>query len=245
MPHLAITDLAVRTDGKDILHGVTLRVAPGDVVALMGPNGSGKSTLAHVIMGHPDFEVVGGTIHWGKQDLLSLKPEERAQAGIFLAFQYPQTVAGVTIGNFLRLAYNAVHTQPLAVHEFLALLTRQLNALDLPQAFMNRYVNDGLSGGEKKRAEMLQLAVLKPRLAILDETDSGLDVDALKVVGQALTTIRQEQPAMSLLVITHHQRILEYVPPDRVAVLRAGKVVREGGAEVLQVIEQQGFRTLR
>lgn len=241
---LEIKNLQVKTGEKAILKGVDLTVGESEVVALMGPNGSGKSTLASVLMGHPEYEVTAGTVTYNGQDVLALKPEERAKLGIFLAFQYPHNVAGVTLGNMLRLAYNATHQPALSVADFITRLKSKLQLLQLSEEFMTRPVNEGLSGGEKKRAEMLQLAVLEPRLAILDETDSGLDVDALKIVGEAIATIRQTQPNLSILLITHYQRMLEYVQPDRVAVMSQGRVVKEGQGELLQKINSSGFTDL-
>lgn len=243
MALLEVVDLHAATDGKEILHGVQVALNEGEVVALMGPNGSGKSTLASVLMGHPAYQVTQGSVTHNGEDLLALKPEERARRGIFLAFQYPQNVAGVTFANFLRLAYNATHAKK-SVKEFISLLKAKMDLLKLPPEFMTRQVNDGLSGGEKKRAEMLQLAVLEPKLAILDETDSGLDIDALKVVGEALQTIRQSNPAMTVLIITHYQRILQHIPCDRVAVMRAGKIIKEGTAAVLQEIDKAGYQSI-
>jgi len=242
MPILSIQNLKARIDETEILHGVTCSIQPGEVVALMGPNGSGKSTLAHILMGHPAYEVTAGSVQWDNQDLLSLKPEERAKAGLFLSFQNPQEIAGVTIGNFLRLAYNATHAEPYGVHEFIAILKEKSALLGLPPEFILRSVNDGFSGGEKKRAELLQLAVLQPKLAILDELDSGLDIDGLKMVGQALSTIRAQQPEMSLLLITHYQRLLDVIPVDRILVMRQGKIVHEGDTTVVSVIEQKGYQ---
>ena len=243
MPLLEIKDLQAKTENTPILHGVNLSVQEGEVVALMGPNGSGKSTLAHVLMGHPLYTVTQGSVSYRGQDLLALKPEQRAHQGIFLSFQYPQAVAGVTIGNFLRLAYNATHPEPLAVAAFLALLKQKMDLLCMPHDFMTRSVNEGFSGGEKKRGEMLQLAVLEPRLAILDETDSGLDVDALKVVAQAVTTMRLQNGKMSVLLITHYPRLIEHVPADRIAVMKKGKIVAEGKGEIIQQVERQGFKS--
>jgi Fe-S cluster assembly ATP-binding protein len=241
MPLLEISHLQAGTEGKMILRDVTLTIESGQTVALLGPNGSGKSTLAHVLMGHPGYDVTGGTALFNGQDLLALSPEERARAGLFLSFQYPQSIAGVSIGNFLRLAYNATHDPGLSVGDFLTLLKEKLQLLGMSEEWIARSVNDGASGGEKKRAEMLQLAVLQPKLAILDETDSGLDIDALRIVGQALLAIRRQQRQMSLLVITHHRSLLEYVAPDTVAVMREGKIVAQGGQEIIQQVQQSGF----
>lgn len=241
---LKIVDLQARVGETPILRGVTLAVGAGEVVALMGPNGSGKSTLAQVLMGHPGYTVEAGQVQFRGEDLLALKPEERARAGLFLSWQHPQEVPGVTLGHFLRMAYNATHELQLSVPDFLVRLKEKMQLLQLPDDFMMRSVNEGFSGGEKKRAEILQLAVLKPRLAILDEPDSGLDVDALKVVAQALGAVRVEQPELSILLITHYQRILQHLPVDRVAVMRNGKIVKEGAAEVITQIETEGYHRL-
>lgn len=244
MSLLEIKNLHTNIEGTPILHGVNLSVGAGEVVALMGPNGSGKSTLANVLMGHPSYEVTQGKVSYRNVDLLALKPEERAKRGIFLSFQYPQEVAGVTIGNFLRIAYNATQTKPLPVAAFITLLKEKMDLLNVPHDFMMRSINEGFSGGEKKRGEMLQLAVLEPRLAILDETDSGLDVDALKIVAQAATTLRQKNKKMSVLLITHYQRILQYLPADRVAIMKQGRIVAAGKSELIQQVEQTGYKSL-
>lgn len=251
-PLLAITNLRVKTENTEILHGVNLTVDSGQVVALMGPNGSGKSTLANTLLGHPSYEITQGKITYNNQDITELKPEERAQAGLFLSFQYPQEIAGVTIGNFLRLAYNATRPspkasagkRPLSVPEFIKLLKAKMDLLHMPHDFMTRSVNEGFSGGEKKRAEMLQLAVLEPKLAILDETDSGLDIDSLKIVAEAVNTIKQEHSAMAILIITHYQRILNHLPANRIAVMRAGTIIKEGDQTLLATIERDGYKTL-
>lgn len=244
MPLLTITNLHVSTENQPILRGVNLAVSAGEVVALMGPNGSGKSTLANTMLGHPAYEVTQGQIMYDGQDITHLKPEERSRAGLFLSFQYPPDIAGVTIGNFLRLAYNSIHQPALSVPEFIKILKAKMDLLRLPHDFMTRPVNEGFSGGEKKRAEMLQLAVLAPKLAVLDETDSGLDIDALKIVAAAGQTMRQEQPGLAILIITHYQRILNYLPADRIAVMRDGTIIKEGDHTLLAAIEREGYKTL-
>lgn len=236
-----IHDLQARIQDTPILRGVNLNIEEGQVIALMGPNGSGKSTLAHVLMGHPDYIVDSGSVFLRGVDLLSLKPEERARQGLFLSFQYPQTIAGVTVGNFLRLAYSATVGYSVSVQEFMPLLKQKMDALTIPYTFITRSVNEGFSGGEKKRFEILQLSLLEPRLAILDETDSGLDVDAMRAIGEALLLIRQQHPTMSLLVITHYQRFLDYVPIDEVAVMKAGLVIRQGDASLVRAIQESGY----
>ena len=228
--------------GKLILRGLSLTLDTGSVLALMGPNGSGKSTLAHVLMGHPGYKVAGGSVTYDGQDLLALKPEARAKAGLFLSFQYPQTIAGVNVGNFLRLAYNSTHDEKIGVKDFVAKMQKAMDVLSIPHAFMLRAVNEGMSGGEKKRLEMLQLLVLQPRLAMLDETDSRLDIDALKIVAGAAQALRIERPDFTLLVITHYQRLLTYLPADRVAIMKDGVISAEGGPEIIQAIERDGYK---
>ena len=241
MLDLLIENIHARTEDTEILKGVNLNVSAGEVVAVMGPNGSGKSTLAYVIMGHPAYEVTHGSIVWNDSDVLKLKPEERAKAGIFLSFQNPPEIAGVSIGNFLRLSYNAIHTPQLSVKEFISLLRVTCERLAIPLEFTTRSVNEGFSGGERKRVELLQLAILRPHLAILDEIDSGLDIDGLKMVGSTIEVIRRENPQMSLLLITHYQRLLDVIPPHRVLIMKHGKVVKESDISVLSKIEQQGY----
>src|ERR1700682_3177228 len=209
---LAISDLHASIDDKEILRGVDLTVAQGEVHALMGPNGSGKSTLAYTLMGHPKYEVTAGSVSYRDQDILGLRPEERARAGLFLSFQYPTAIPGVTMHNFLRTATKAIHGDELPPREFRKLVTDQMERLKMDPSFATRYVNDGFSGGEKKRAEILQLGVLRPQIAILDETDSGLDIDALRTVAEGVEALRG--PDLGVLLITHYQRILNYITPD-------------------------------
>lgn len=241
---LEIDQLQVTAEGKDILRGVCLQLEAGQTMALMGPNGSGKSTLAHVLMGHPGYAVVSGTVRYKGQDLLAMKPEERAQAGLFLSFQYPQSIAGVTIANFLRLAYTSRTGQKISVKEFVVLLKQRMDLLGIPHLFMTRPVNEGFSGGEKKKLEMLQLALLGPDLAILDETDSGLDVDALKAVAKAVQAVAAERPTMALLIITHYHRLLDYLPVQAVAVMRQGVIVSQGDMSLVAAIEEKGYEIL-
>lgn len=241
MPELIIKNLHARTEDTEILRGIDITVKPGEVVALMGPNGSGKSTLANLILGHPVYAVTEGSITWGNHDVLQLKPEERAKAGLFLSFQNPPEIAGVSIGNFLRLSYNATHSPQVGVKEFISLLRNTCELLNIPLEFTTRSVNEGFSGGERKRTELLQLAVLKPQLAILDEIDSGLDIDGLKMVGSTIAAIREQNLEMSLLLITHYQRLLDVIPADRVLVMKEGRIVQEGDMSVLHRIEQEGY----
>ncbi len=244
---LVITDLHVAVEGKEILKGVNLTIRKGEVHAIMGPNGSGKSTLAYALMGHPKYKVTSGEILFRGQSILSLQPEERARMGLFLAFQYPTAVPGVSLGNFLRVATNAVRAgrngdggkKPLSVSEFQKLLRQKMDVLKMDRAFASRYVNDGFSGGEKKRAEILQMALLEPQIAILDETDSGLDIDALRIVSEGVNTL--SGPNVGILVITHYQRILNYIKPDFVHVLAAGRMIRQGGPELALQLEEKGY----
>ena len=240
-PLLMVENLHVAVEGKPILKGLTLTLNAGETHAIMGPNGSGKSTLSFCLMGHPKYQITAGQIRYKGEDASSLSPDERAQHGLFLAFQYPTAIPGVTIMNFLRAALRAVRGQDVPVREFRQTVKTHLKALGIPDAFMNRYVNDGFSGGEKKRLEILQLAVLAPALAVLDETDSGLDIDALKAVAAGINALRGAQRGM--LVITHYQRLLNYVKPDVVHVLVDGQVVRSGGPELAQELEAKGYES--
>jgi Fe-S cluster assembly ATP-binding protein len=244
---LEIRNLHVSVDGNEILHGLDLTVRPGQVHAIMGPNGSGKSTLAQVLAGHPAYAVTGGTIHFEGKDLTELQPEERAQAGIFLAFQYPVEIRGVTNAYFLRSALNAVRKargqEELDPVDFLEVLDQKLKTIGWDDSLMNRSVNEGFSGGEKKRNEILQLAVLEPKLAILDETDSGLDIDALKTVAEAVNKLRADD--RSFVVVTHYQRLLNYIVPDQVHVLADGRIVRSGGKDLALELEAKGYDWIR
>ena len=238
-PIFVVEDLHVSVEDKPILKGVDLVVNQGEVHALMGPSGSGKSTLANAIMGHPRYKVTQGRILLRGQDVRKLTPDQRARDGLFLAFQYPISIPGVVMGNFLRSAMKARRGEDLPVREFRKLLDETLDLLKIDPEFVRRYVNDGFSGGEKKRAEVLQMALLKPDLAILDETDSGLDIDALKTVAEGINALRG--PELSVLLITHYQRILNYVKPDIVHVLYDGRIVKTGGPELAGELEKQGY----
>ncbi len=252
---LEIQDLRVRVEGKEILKGVTLTVGPGETHALMGPNGSGKSTLSYTLMGHPKYEVIGGDILLGGESLLPLSPDARARRGLFLALQYPVSVPGVTLYTFLRAATSAMRgygdaarrsgDQRFQAHliparEFRQEVTAELARLKMDPAFLNRYLNEGFSGGEKKRAEILQLALLKPRIAVLDETDSGLDIDALRIVSEGVNRLQAEL-GMGLLVITHYQRLLNYIHPQFVHIFYEGRVVHSAGPELVEKLEAQGY----
>jgi Fe-S cluster assembly ATP-binding protein len=240
---LDIKDLHAGIDGKEILKGLTLHVGTGEVHAIMGPNGSGKSTLANVLAGRPKYEVISGTVTYHGKDLLTLPTEERSREGVFLAMQYPVEIPGVNNIYFLKAALNAVRKhrgeEELDAMEFLQLAREKMKLVELDEAFMSRGVNEGFSGGEKKRNEIFQMAVLDPKLAILDETESGLDIDALRIVAQGVNALRSEKH--SVLVITHYQRLLRYLIPDFVHVLADGKIVKSGGKELAEELEQKGY----
>ena len=244
---LEITNLHASVEGKEILRGIDLVVRAGEVHAIMGPNGSGKSTLAQVLAGHPAYTVTAGSVTYLGRDLLEMDPEERAREGVFLAFQYPVAIRGITNAYFLRAALNAARKHrgqsELDPLEFLDLLAEKLKAVESDDSLMNRPVNDGFSGGEKKRNEIVQMAVLEPRLAILDETDSGLDIDALRTVASAVDRLRR--PDNATVIVTHYQRILNYITPDRVHVLSEGKIVLSGGKELALELESKGYDWVR
>ena len=240
---IQINDLHASVSGKEILRGITLDLDAGEVHAIMGPNGSGKSTLAQVLAGHPGYEITSGSVTYQGKDLLDMEPEERAQAGVFLAFQYPVEIPGVSNAYFLRSAYNEIRkargepqSDPI---EFLDIVADRLKLVDLDESMLSRSVNAGFSGGEKKRNEILQLAVLDPKLAILDETDSGLDIDALRTVADGVNKLRRGDNAF--LVVTHYQRLLNYIVPDRVHVLVDGRIARSGGKELALELEERGY----
>jgi Fe-S cluster assembly ATP-binding protein len=256
---LEIRDLHARIDDKEILRGVNLTVRQGETHALMGPNGSGKSTLANVIMGHPRYEVTQGEIYFNGINLLELSPDKRARLGIFLAFQYPSSVPGVSVGNFLRRALEAKREgydpnapevpsgeapkrKGMPPAEFRKLLNEKMKLLKVDNTFVSRYINEGFSGGEKKRAEILQMAMLQPKMAVLDETDSGLDIDALRIVAEGVNALRG--PDMGVLLITHYQRLLNYIQPDIVHVMFKGRIIRTGGPELALELEQKGYEWL-
>ena len=240
---LEIQNLHVRIEEREILHGVNLTVKKGETHALMGPNGSGKSTLANTLMGNPNYEVTDGKILLNGEDLTEADPDERARAGLFMAFQYPATIPGVSVANFLRMAVNARREEPIKVKEFGQILGKNMELLKIDRAFTSRYLNEGFSGGEKKRAEILQLAMLQPDYAVLDETDSGLDIDALRIVSEGVNAMRGDE--RGFLIITHYTRILEYVKPDFVHIFIDGRVVREGGAELATELEERGYEWVR
>jgi Fe-S cluster assembly ATP-binding protein len=241
MQELAIKNLRVEIDGKEIVRSLSLSVSRGEVHAIMGPNGSGKSTLAKVLAGHPDYHVIKGEVTMDGENILELEPDERARKGLFLAFQYPSEIPGVTIANFLRAAVQArlPEGEELEATEYYANLYEKMEQLGMDRSFTSRSVNEGFSGGEKKRTEILQLAMLEPNYAILDETDSGLDIDALKVVARGVNALRG--PKIGILLITHYQRLLNYIVPDHVHVMVAGRIVRSGGKELALELEERGY----
>jgi Fe-S cluster assembly ATP-binding protein len=246
MPELEIRNLHVNAGDKVILRGVDLTVGSGEIHALMGPNGSGKSTLANAIMGHPNLEVTDGQIIFDGQDITEADTDERSRLGLFMAFQYPVAIPGVTVTKYLRTVMNAHRAskgeEPIPLREFRKTVTAAMELTKVPEDFSRRYLNDGFSGGEKKRMEILQLALQKPSLAILDETDSGLDIDALRTVSQGVNTVAAEQGAdLGLLIITHYQRILHLIEPSHVHILYKGRIVKQGGPELVGVLEEKGY----
>jgi Fe-S cluster assembly ATP-binding protein len=240
---LYIEDLHVEVEGREILNGVNLELDKGEIDAIMGPNGSGKSTLAYVLTGRPGYGVTQGKVLYKGEDVLQLAPDERAQNGIFLAFQYPTEVPGVSVVNFLRTAYNAIHPDDQkSAMQFRMYLQEKIDQLEIPSELVDRYVNQGFSGGEKKRNEILQMAVLRPELAIMDETDSGLDIDALKHVSAGVNKLAG--PEVGILLITHYQRLLNYIAPTRVHVMLDGRIVTSGGFELAEKLEAEGYAGL-
>lgn len=238
-PILKINKLSVGINDQPMLKDISLEIEPGKVYALMGPNGSGKSTLSKTIMGHPKYTVISGKIEAGGEDITTAAPDERAKKGLFLSFQYPKTIPGVSLSNFLRTAYSSVSGEEIRVFDFKKKLKEKMELLSIPDSFADRHVNEGFSGGEKKKAEILQAMVLDPQVIIMDETDSGLDVDALKIVADGVKKLRT--PEKAIILITHYFKILEYLTPDVVFVLKDGELVETGGAELAKDIEQNGF----
>ena len=243
MPDLEIKNLHARAGEKEILRGLDLTVRGGEIHALMGPNGSGKSTMANVIMGHPGLEVTDGEIIWNGEDITEADTDERARLGLFMAFQYPVSVPGVTVTKYLRTVMNAhreaAGEDPISLREFASTVKTAMELTNVPEEFSRRYLNEGFSGGEKKRMEILQLAMLQPQLAVLDETDSGLDIDALRTVAEGVN--RLAGPQMGVLIITHYQRILHLVKPDFVHVMYEGRIVKQGGPELVELLEERGY----
>jgi len=249
MSELVIKNLHVNIEDKEILRGVDLTVKQGEIHAIMGPNGTGKSTLAYTLMGHPNYEVTGGEVWFKGQNILELEPDERSRLGLFLAFQYPVSIPGVTVANFLRSALNArrraenPEDKGVPIPEFRKTLKERMSLLKMDHTFAGRYLNDGFSGGEKKRAEILQMATLRPEIAILDETDSGLDIDALRIVADGVNALMSNE--MGVLVITHYQRLLNYIKPHFVHIMLDGRVVESGGPDLALHLEEQGYDWVR
>lgn len=249
MSELVIKHLQVNVGDTEILKGLDLTIRQGEIHAIMGPNGTGKSTLAYALMGHPGYEVTGGEITFHGKNVLNLEPDERSHLGLFLAFQYPVAVPGVTVANFLRTALNAhrkaanAEDRGIPIPQFRTILKERMDLLKMDHGFAGRYLNEGFSGGEKKRAEVLQMATLKPEIAILDETDSGLDIDALRIVSDGVNALRGSD--FGAVVITHYQRILNYIKPDFVHVMLGGRIVESGGPKLAQQLEEQGYDWLR
>jgi Fe-S cluster assembly ATP-binding protein len=250
---LVINDLHVNIEEKQILKGVNLTIKAGAIHAIMGPNGSGKSTLAYTLMGHPGYTVTGGEVWYKGQNILELEADERSKLGVFLAFQYPVSIPGVTVANFLRSAINAQRSEEgkdpkstsIPVAQFRKELREKMASLEIDESFVRRYLNEGFSGGEKKRVEILQMAMLKPSMAVMDETDSGLDIDALKIVSQGVNTLYSQHPEMGVLVITHYQRLLNHIQPHFVSVMVDGRIVHSGGPELALELEDKGYDWIR
>ena len=251
MSELVIKNLHVRIEDNEILKGLNLTIKAGEIHAIMGPNGTGKSTLAYALMGHPSYEVTDGEIYLDGENVMELAPDERSRLGLFLAFQYPVAIPGVTVANFLRTALNARRRadnpkdKGISILEFRKMLKEKMDMLKMDYAFAGRYLNDGFSGGEKKRAEILQMATLAPQIAVLDETDSGLDIDALRIVSEGVNTLAESNPKLGVLVITHYQRLLNYIKPQFVHIMYAGQIVESGGPELALYLEEHGYDWIR
>ncbi|MBI2996629.1 MAG: Fe-S cluster assembly ATPase SufC [Candidatus Melainabacteria bacterium] len=238
---LKINNLKVEIDGKEILHGLDLTINSGEIHVLMGRNGSGKSTFSNTLMGHPAYKILNGQIIFYGSIINNFKPDERAKSGLFLAFQYPLSIPGVTIANFLRQANKALKGDSISPGDFRKLLYEKMDELEIEHSFASRYLNDGFSGGEKKRMEILQMAILEPKLAILDEPDSGLDIDSLKLVASSVNKYKEKNPQVSILLITHYQRLLDYIKPDKVHVLIDGNILESGGPKLALELEKKGY----
>src|SRR3989338_1592557 len=242
MPELLkIKNLQAEIDGKKILHGLDLQINTGEIHAVMGRNGSGKSTFSNTLMGHPAYKISSGEINFNGTVINDLKPNERAKLGLFLGFQYPLSIPGVTVASFLRQAHKALKGDTASPRDFRKLLYEKMDDLEIEHAFATRYINDGFSGGEKKRMEILQMAMLEPKLAVLDEPDSGLDIDSLKLVAQSINKYKEKNPQLGVLLITHYQRILDYLRPDKVHVFIDGNIVESGGPELAVELEKKGY----
>ena len=243
---MIIKDLKASVEDKEILKGIDLELKKGEITVIMGPNGSGKSTLANALMGHPGFEVSGKAELEG-EDILEMDPDERSHKGLFLSFQYPVTIPGVTVSNFLRTAINSKRDKkdPIKISDYVKLLNEKMELLGVPKEFAARYVNEGFSGGEKKKMEILQLAMLNPKVAILDETDSGLDIDSLRSVCEGIAKLKEQYPELTILVITHYQRMLNYLKPDNVCILLDGKIIEKGGPDLAHKLEAEGYEAFK
>ncbi len=239
MAKLEIKDLVVSVEGKKILNGVSLEIIKGEITAIMGPNGSGKSTLANTLMGNPKYKIESGKIILDGEDITNLKPDERAKKGLFLSFQYPSEISGVTVSNFLRTALSSIKNEKISVLDFHKLLKEKMKLLNMDATFTKRYLNEGFSGGEKKKTEILQMMILNPKYAILDEADSGVDVDSLKALAGGVKSAIN--PNVGILIITHYNRILEYLTPNKVYIMESGKITRSGNAELAKEIESKGY----
>ncbi|MFT4311491.1 MAG: Fe-S cluster assembly ATPase SufC [Candidatus Woesearchaeota archaeon] len=246
MEMLEIKNLNVSIEDKEILKNLSLDLKKGEITVIMGPNGSGKSTLASSLMGHPDYEAEGSVLFEG-EDILEMEADERSKKGIFLSFQYPVAVPGLTVSNFIRTAINArrEESDPIKLPIYIKTLNEKMNLLNIPKEFASRYLNDGFSGGEKKKMEILQLAMLEPKLAILDETDSGLDIDSLKQVCESINLLKKENPDLTILLITHYQRMLNYLKPDNVCIMLDGNIVKTGGPDLAIELEEKGYESFR
>ena len=241
---LSINNLSASINGKRILDNINLEVKKGEVCALMGPNGSGKSTLANVVMGNPKYKIENGSILINNEDITNLKVNEKAKKGLFMSFQYPSEISGVTIGNFLRTALNSINNSNISVMEFQKILKEKMNLLGIKDTFAKRYINEGFSGGEKKKFEILQMLVLQPKFAFLDETDSGLDVDSLKIVAEGINNIKNTSD-IGILIITHYQRILNYIKPDHIYIMVDGKIIKKGDSSLSSKLEELGYEWLK
>lgn len=240
MKILEIKKLNVKVENKEIISNLSLEVEKGETLVIMGPNGSGKSTLANALTGHPKYEAEGKAL-LNKKNLLELSPDERSKQGLFMSFQHPVAIPGVTVSNFIRTAMNARLEKPIKIQEYVKLLNEKMQQLNIPKEFSKRYLNEGFSGGEKKKMEILQLAMLNPKIAILDETDSGLDVDALKKVCENINLLKQQNKELTIIIITHYQRMLDYLKPDRIIIMKEGKIIKEGTTTLIQEIDEKGY----
>jgi len=243
MPFLEIKNLNVEAEGKEILKDLNLNLEKGKVYALMGPNGSGKSTLANVLMGNPQYKITSGKILFNEEDIIKLSVSDKAKKGIFLSFQYPQEIQGTTISNFLRTAYNSINEKNISPIDFMNLIREKAKELKINEGLLRRHLNDGFSGGEKKKLEILQMLILNPKLVILDETDSGLDIDSLKIISEGINSFTDQEK--TILIITHYRRILDYIKPDKIFIMKDGKIIKEGKDEIIEQLEKEGYENIK